>query len=325
MIVLGVDGGASSTTCAVVDGSGRVRGVGRGGPVDHLYRAAGRERARRGLVDAISAARSAAALRRPIDAVVAGITGLDPDAAESGVAVKMLRDATRARIIRATWDGHIAFAGAVGGGNGIVIIAGTGSVAVGRNAKGQMVRAGGHGYLIDDAGGGMRIGQAGLRAAMRAADGYGPATHLLPMMTVRLGAWSEIRERVYGEGGGRTLLASLAPVVEAAARRGDRVARGILGDAGRALGELVLAVAARLEMLATPFPLYAVGGVFTMGPLVLNPLRRTVRARAPRCVLRPPRFPPVIGAALMALEAAGVRVTPDVMRTLRLSSQGRLK
>ncbi len=136
-----------------------------------------------------------------------------------------------------------------------------------------------------------------------------------------MGGWPQIRRRVYGEGGGRALLASLVPLVEKAALRGDRVARTILQEAGHELGDLVLAVASRLKMLDEAFSVFPVGGVFEMGRLVLNPLRKSIRRRASRCVIRPPAFPPEVGAALMALEAVGVVPTPGMLQRLVRSAR----
>ncbi len=315
-VVAGVDGGASSTTCVIADSTGRVLGVGHGGPVDHLYRSTGRRRTRESLREAISSARRAARWRGSVRAVVAGLAGLERDSPESRIAVRIIRGLIRARVVRVTWDAEIAFAGATAGGPGIVIIAGTGSVALGRNAAGQIARAGGYGFLIDDAGGGVNIGQAALRAALRSADGRGRATRLAAMVRAHLGEWPEIRRRVYGDGGGRALLASLAPVVEEAAKTGDRVAQGILAEAGESLAGLGLAVARQLDMTPEPFLLVPVGGVFRAGRPVMNSLRRVVRSAAPHCRIRRPRFQPAGGAVLMALDAAGVRPTRSVLSRL---------
>ncbi len=316
VVVAGLDGGASSTRCILLDSTGRVRGVGRAGPVDHLYRLAGRRQTRRALREAFATARAKAGRRVAVRAVVAGLTGLEPGSGLSRTAVRMLREIARAPIVQATWDAVIALAGASAGEPGVLVIAGTGSVAYGRNATGGVSRIGGFGYLIDDAGGGASIGQAALRAALRAAEGRAPATVLLPMVSARFGGWPQIRRRVYGEGGGRVLLASLAPLVAKAARRGDRVARGILADAGRALADLAVTAATRLGLLREPFPVFPVGGVFEMGDLVLDPMREVLAQRAPRCRCRRPMFPPEIGAALMALEAVGVPATPAILRRL---------
>jgi N-acetylglucosamine kinase-like BadF-type ATPase len=322
LVVAGVDGGASSTTCVLLDATGRILGVGRGGPVDHLYRASGRAQTRRAVRESFSSARRSASARGvPIRAAVAGLTGLEPDSRESGTAVRIVREVTRAPFVHATWDVEIAFAGASGSGTGVAVIAGTGSVAYGRNATGHTARAGGYGYLIDDAGGGMSVGRAALRAALASADGRGPQTALRSLVTARLGGWPQIRGRVYGEGGGRAMLASLVPLVERAALRGDRVARSILHEAADELGALVAAVASRLQMLDDAFSVFPVGGVFEMGRLVLDPLRKALRRRAPRCVIRPPAFPPEIGAALMALQAAGVAPAPPMLQRLARSAR----
>lgn len=316
-VVAGVDGGASSTTCVLLDATGRIRGVGRGGPVEHLYRASGRAQTRRAVREAFSSARRSASARGvTIRAAVAGLTGLEPDSRESGTAVRILREVTRAPLVRATWDVEIAFAGASGSGTGVAVIAGTGSVAYGRNAAGRTARAGGYGYLIDDAGGGMSLGRAALRAALANTDGRGPQTALRPLVAARLGGWPQIRRRVYGEGGGRAMLASLVPLVERAALRGDRMARDILQEAGDELAALVVAVASHLQILDEAFSVFPVGGVFEMGRLVLDPFRKSLRRRAPRCVIRPPAFPPEIGAALMALQAIGVAPTPAMLQRL---------
>jgi len=321
VVVAGIDGGASSTTCVVIDSAGRVLGTGRGGPIDHLYKPSGRAQTRRALRDALSSARGARKPRVPLRAVVAGLTGVEPRSNESRTAARMIRELTRAPVVHATWDAEIAYFGASAGRPGVMVIAGTGSVAYARNARGQTTRTGGYGYLIDDLGGGVKIGQAGLQAALRSADGRAPPTALLPMLTAQLGGWPKIRARIYGERGGRAFLAALVPVVARAARRGDRVARGILADAGRELGALVVAAATRLHMLHEPFPVFPVGGVFEIGQPVVDPMRAAMRTRARRAVIRPPQFAPEIGAALMALELVGITLDAGALRRLARSAR----
>jgi len=316
-VVAGIDGGASSTTCIIADETGRVLGMGHGGPVDHVYREAGQRQTRASLQEAVRTAVRQARLRDPVRVVVAGLTGLEPDSPESRTAVRIIRSVMPARIVRATWDAEIAFIGASGGGPGVMVIAGTGSVALGRNASGHTARAGGYGYLIDDAGGGVSIGQAALRAAMLSADRRGPRTRLETVFRTQLGEWPEMRRCVYGEGGGRALLASLVPIVVRSAQRKDGTARRILEEAGRSLGGLAVAVAHRLRMLNERFELFLVGGVFAAGRLVLDPLREVARSAAPQCVIRPPRYPPAVGAVLMAYRAAGIEPGAQVLRRLQ--------
>jgi N-acetylglucosamine kinase-like BadF-type ATPase len=186
-------------------------------------------------------------------------------------------------------------------------------VALGRNASGETARAGGYGYLIDDEGGGVSIGRAALRAALRAGEGWGPSTILTGVFSRDLGGWAEIRRRVYGEGRGRALLASLVPAVETAARGGDAVARMILADAGRSLAVLASGVARRLGLHRGSFDVFIVGGVFRAGSLVTGPLRAALRRQAPGARVRSPRFPPALGAVIMAFEAAGLHLDRRVL------------
>ena len=88
-------------------------------------------------------------------------------------------------------------------------------------------------------------------------------------------------------------------------------------EAGRSLGGLAVAVAHRLRMLNERFELFLVGGVFAAGRLVLDPLREVARSAAPHCLIRPPRYPPAVGAVLMAYRAAGIEPGAQVLQRLQ--------
>lgn len=152
---------------------------------------------------------------------------------------------------------------------------------------------------------------------MLSADRRGPRTRLDTVFRTQLGHWPEMRSRVYGDGGGRALLASLVPVVVRTAQRKDGTARRILEEAGRSLGGLAVAVAHRLRMLNERFELFLVGGVFSAGRLVQDPLREVVRSAAPQCVIRPPRYPPAVGAVLMAYKTARIEPGAQVLQRLQ--------
>src|SRR5206468_12895658 len=101
VVVAGIDGGASSTTCVVIDSAGRVLGTGRGGPTNHLYKPSGRAQTRRALRDALSSARGARKTRVPLRAVVAGLTGVEPRSEGSRKDARMISTHTRATVRRA--------------------------------------------------------------------------------------------------------------------------------------------------------------------------------------------------------------------------------
>jgi N-acetylglucosamine kinase-like BadF-type ATPase len=131
-------------------------------------------------------------------------------------------------------------------GWGVAVIAGTGSLAFGRDLAGRTARAGGWGFLFGDEGSAYAIAVDGLRAAAQAADGRGPATQLLPAFERR---WNlpdapALIPAVYAIAGDRAAVAALAAVVAAAAAAGDGVAQRILDEAAGRLADMVAAVAA---------------------------------------------------------------------------------
>ncbi|MDZ7802188.1 MAG: BadF/BadG/BcrA/BcrD ATPase family protein [Trueperaceae bacterium] len=200
--------------------------------------------------------------RVALGAVVAGVTGLTRDDASAAAVRDLLAeglgvDPTRVYVMD---DVILAYHSAFAPGEGIVVYAGTGSVAAHVDAKGTMVRVGGHGYLIDDAGGGYWIGRHALRAVLRQADRLGePAVGMLAESIYQaLGSrdWPDIRQRIYG--GGRRELAQLVPVVRHAATHGDREALGIVEEAGRELARLAATLMERLGR--GPLPVALTGG-----------------------------------------------------------------
>ena len=120
---------------------------------------------------------------------------------------------------------HAGAFAVAGPGSQVVLSVGTGAVALGVSPDGRVRRVDGHGLLLGDAGGGARLGQEGLRAALRALDGAGPPTALA----------GPAREMLAGHPGSPAALADFAPAVLAAAEGGDRVARTLVDDAVAAL------------------------------------------------------------------------------------------
>jgi len=299
MIGLGIDAGASSSRWLLLDDDGTELGSGRTGPITgHLFtaeeRAANLGRLRQVLAEALAAARPAA--------VVAGITGLHPGTAAADVLTDAIATAAAIppdRVLVAN-DVHIAYANAFEPGEGVLVYAGTGSVAYHVTVGGEVVRAGGYGYLVDDAGGGYWIGHRGLKCTMRRADEHGgPAA--LPLdraIYAALGSdrWDEMVAAVYG--GGRAGVAALAPAVARAAAEGDEDAVLVLQEAGRELARLATIVLGRLDR---PLPVAFAGGIAQLSPLLTAALRSALPAASEIVVVT---TEPVRAAARLALEIA---------------------
>ena len=147
-----------------------------------------------------------------------------------------------------TDDATIALDGALAGEPGIVVIAGTGSIAFGRNAQGRTARAGGWGYLFGDEGGGFWIVREAMRAALRWEEGWGSPTALRAMFLDATGTrnMNDLMHRCYTPEFPRQRVAGLALRVNYAAEKGDPTAREILAEAARELARLVHAVRSQL-------------------------------------------------------------------------------
>ena len=310
---LGIDGGATSTTCAVCDHDGRVLGIGHGGPSNHILAPGGEARARQAVETALDAAATAAGLRRiEFESAQLGMTGINRDTEAARVLARALSNVLSARIVQIDNDASVALAGALACRPGVVVIAGTGSVAFGRDPSGREARAGGWGYIFGDEGSAFAIGLAGVRAALRARDRAGPGTALETEIPGRFGrSLGEIPLLFYEGRIQRAEIAALAAVVTGAAAAGDPVALALVEAAAHELAATAAAVIARLTWPDGTVALAPVGGVFNAGRVILGPLKTAVAARAPAAVLVPPRFPPPVGALLLALAAAAVPHTPE--------------
>src|ERR1700737_1327668 len=177
---LGVDGGASKTAALVIDENGKSLGSGVAGPSNHLR--VGIETAARNIERAVNKALAPADVAsREIVWAYCGIAGADHPAHRQEVIDSLSVFFPRGNFTVDN-DARIALTGAIGFGGGVVVIAGTGSVAFGRNDAGAEARAGGWGPTIGDEGSGFAIAKAGLAAIMRAYDGRGPATAMTELM-----------------------------------------------------------------------------------------------------------------------------------------------
>ncbi len=309
---LGVDGGATDTTIAVCTDEGIIVGVGRGGPSNHILAPGGRDRARSAVGEALrNALRAAGCDRVEFRAAQFGMTAITADSEPARALAEVIAEIVPAKIVRIDHDAAVALAGALACRPGVVVIAGTGSVALGEDPAGRQGRAGGWGYVFGDEGSGFALGLGGMRAALRASDGTGPRTVLTERIPLASGhRLGEIPMAFYEGRLERHQIAELAPVVTASAADGDVVSQRLVDEAADSLAALAAAVITQLQWPDGAMPVATIGGVFAAGPVILRPMGRALLTRAPGAVLLPPRFPPVVGALLLGMRAAGIRHTP---------------
>jgi N-acetylglucosamine kinase-like BadF-type ATPase len=318
MRFVGVDAGGTKTHALVADESGEVLGVGRAGTGN--WEGVGLDGALAALRQAVGEALTAARTSpQEVTAAGYGLAGLDwpSDEARLRPLVEELGLSGPSVLVN---DTFVALRAGAREPWGVVIVAGTGTTVAGRNRRGEMARTPGLGYPFDDWGSAPDLAQAALHAVARAYTGRGPATALSNRL-VRLVGAADVADLLEGVSRWRyNLFPLVADVVQALmeeADGGDGPAREILLRAGRELGGGAVVVIRRLGMEDEEFDLVLAGGLFrSASPLLLDTLRGTVQAVAPGA--RPVRLdvPPVVGGVLLAMDAVGWAVTPEVRRRL---------
>jgi N-acetylglucosamine kinase-like BadF-type ATPase len=299
---LGIDAGTSATRWRLVDAGGATVAEGEVRPLSGIMLVDKASEA--DALAAVAALAEAVAAKGSPGAIVAGVTGLSAESAAAGRLGETLAGAiglARERV-RVVDDMHVCYRGLFRPGEGILVYAGTGSIAYHLTAAGEVVRAGGHGYLIDDAGGGFWIGRQGLKRILRERDECLPPSTLARFAEPTIGrSWEEGRGFIYG--GGRGAVASLAPLVAEAAKAGDAAAARILEEAGAELARLARVLIGRLGSL----PVALAGGAARLGPLLWDGFQ----AGLPQAIrAEPHERPPVEAAARLALEQLDAIAAP---------------
>ena len=301
-IYLGVDGGGTKTHAILFDERRNVIGEGYAGASNPLR--VGVEPAIENIFQALTAASEAANESR--GDIAAAVFGL------AGVRRVDLRQRMRERLaqkleiktVEVYTDAEIALFGTTLGKAGVVVIAGTGSICLGRNESGETAIAGGWGPIAGDEGGGAGIARRGLQAIAKASDGRGVLTKLSEAGTVyfRAATPENLLTAIYSPLMDNAKIAGFAKLVVETARGNDPVALDILEEAGVELGTAAVAVIAKLNLNREKIPVGTVGSIFRAGALLTDTMLRTIRQTAPKAYLAQPVLQPASAAAQMAWE-----------------------
>lgn len=310
-LYLGVDGGGTKTHIALMTAKGEIKCEAFSGPANPLR--VGVETAVANIVKAVNDACDDG-----------GVSRLDINAATLGLAgVRRIdqRQRVRDRFIKSTGirnttvitDAEIALYSTTRGKPGLVVIAGTGSICLGKNEQGEMAISGGWGPLAGDEGGGVGIAQAALHSVAKASDGRGIATSLSEQASeyFRASGPENLIVAIYSPQVDNSRIAGFARYVVEAAQEGDAVAVNIMQEAGTELGLAACAVIEKLGLAKTKVSIGCVGSVFRAGELLTKPMIDTVRTVAPKAFLTEPEISPAHAAALMALESQRVSNNGD--------------
>jgi len=254
--VCAVDGGGTKTLAIVLDRDGVELGRAVTGPSNYV--SGGTERVVTNVTAAVAAALEAAGVSRPLDLLWVGLAGIDRPGAREAIEARLSHLALDVRL---TNDAQLLF-GAFEDEVGIVLIAGTGSIALGQDRQGHTARAGGWGYLIGDEGSGYDLGRRAIRAAAKAADGRGLQTSLLPAL---LAHWElkhpmQIIDEVYRERDKGTI-AGCAGLVFDAADAWDPVASRLVQSGAAELASAAGAVEQALDFGNDTVPMVLAGSL----------------------------------------------------------------
>jgi N-acetylglucosamine kinase-like BadF-type ATPase len=315
---LGVDGGATSTKCLLLDKKGKVIGYGRGGPSNHVYGDKGIQRLRTALKDSIEGAISDAE-GVEVDSAGFGMTGLKQGSRSKKIVLDLASDYLTFREASVVEDIKIALAGATTEGVGVIAYAGTGANTYGRDGQGNEVKVGGWGHIIDDKGAGYDIGRLALRSAFRSLDGRCPDTVLTEKLKDHFDCRTmrDVRDEVYkNDGLSRPEVGALAKLVYEGAEGGDRVCQNLLGEAGETLAETVTVALEKLSPIDRGFPVFRSGGVFNAGSWITEPMNDRISEQFPGVRMLEPRFPPVAGAVFVGMRELGIKPDQDFSRKL---------
>lgn len=238
------------------------------------------------------------------DGLGIGMTGIPGLVDDSEDIVREVRAHLQSALIVLAGDAVTTHCGALGGEAGAVVAAGTGAVTLGTDLGNVWHQVDGWGAALGDEGSGAWIGQRGLQAALRSADGrHGGSEALYARMQEQFGEPLDVAGRIYRAESPAYELASFTPSVAAAARAGDAVASAIWQEAGERLGDAAVAAAHGL-----PPVISWGGGLFDVGEMLLDPFRAQAQRTMPSAELRPPVGSALDGALTLAQRAVDRRL-----------------
>jgi N-acetylglucosamine kinase-like BadF-type ATPase len=295
-LVVGIDAGGSKTRAFAVDRAGEVVGRGAGGGGNLLSSPDPQ--------GSIAAALNEALGGRSAEAIVLSAAGGDRKADRERGRELLARVAPPQARLLVTHDALAALYAGNPAGCGVVLIAGTGSIAYGRNEEGDEDRAGGWGHLIGDEGSAVWCGLEALRAVAHAVDGRGAPTRMVALLFQELGVgeFADVLPHLYGRAHPAPAIGAATRALAVASAEGDALANGILQRGAVALARAAGVVAVTLGLPGGP--VYLAGGAFETLPLLGRLVRLELLSVLPQASVELVHEEPAMGAARMAMELA---------------------
>src|SRR5215207_3371152 len=312
---LGADLGATKTHTLIIDETGRALGFGESGPGNH--ESVGYDGMFQSMSDGMELALRAAGLKKEdITGAGFGVAGYDWSSEIEATASVIDRLGLNAPFTFV----NDAVPGLVAGseeGWGVVVVSGTGSNCRGWDREHKREgRVTGHGVMMGEGAGGTELMHRCMQLVGYAWSKRGPKTKLADALIEFVGA-KDLDDLIRGYTTYEYRIgAEAAPLVFRVAEAGDQVAHDLIDWAGCELGEMANAVIRQLEFEDLAFDVVMTGSMFEGGAMLIEPMRTTIHKLAPKARLVRLTAPPVLGAVMLGMEAAGLPVTPAIRKTM---------
>ncbi|NUN69715.1 MAG: hypothetical protein HUU02_08395 [Bacteroidetes bacterium] len=305
---IGLDGGGTKTHAVMTDADGRIVAEHVAGPSN--FQIIGVEKAAETIMSLVDlCCESAGCTTKQLRAVVCGLTGAGRAGDQKRMAdglkryARLVKRPLKSVIVES--DARVALEGAFNGAPGIILIAGTGSIAFGKDRAGNVHRVGGWGRVLGDEGSGYYLGRLGLTAVTRQIDGRGDRTSLTRMIAKEFGLTDQtaIINAVYKE---NFDIASVAPLVLKAAGNKDHVCRAIVENAVIELAWHIAVAAEKVsgrtvKKVREKVHVSFIGGLIANDTIISRLLRRYLAEQFPVIEVIPPMSSPAYGAAVLGM------------------------
>lgn len=291
LTLIAIDGGGSKTRgiikkgdellCTIVAGTTRIGAVGVGESCERLLNMI-RDLCHRTEIDSSE-----------IDAIVIGLAGvwLEEEKLRSSQLIKTLARNSKVTIndLLVISDAEIALEGVLGGNNGIALIAGTGTITLGKIKDGEIVRSGGWGIELDDEGSGAWIGREGLNAIVRGIDGRSEQTALYDMLIEQYPMLKKDKPRTIVSAYAERIFEyhTLTPMVMKCAENGDAICYDIIDRSAKHLVDNIMSVRRKYINSKDIIEVACMGGMLENDTLLLRLLNTYLQEVQSISVVRP--------------------------------------
>ncbi len=316
---LGIDIGATKSHALIANQNGEAVGFGSAGPGN--WEAVGWEETQRVFhVITAEAIQSAQIERAQIAGAGFGIAGYDwPE--DLAPHQRIANSLQLGGPIYLTNDTIIGLVAGATDGWGVVVSAGTSNNCRGRNQAGQEAYLTGAGSSFAEYGGAHEMVQRAIQSISRAWSQRGPATQLTERF-IQLTKAQDATDFLAGIMRGRYQIhAGLAPEVFAVAQAGDPVAQEIITWTGQQLGDLALGIIRQLDFRDIEFEVVMAGSLYRGGAALIDAMKNTIWAEAPKAQFVHLKAPPVVGGVLLGMQQCGLAIPPVRQHLIQTTTQ----